>query len=72
MLRVRVTRPPAGGEANRAVIRVVARALDVPPSAVLLVAGERSRHKRLVVTGLDQETLTKRLARLSDPGGAPD
>ena len=51
VLRVRVTRPPADGEANRAVLRVVAAALRLAPSRLALVSGERSRRKRLRVTG---------------------
>lgn len=60
-LRVRVTRPPADGEANRAVLRLVARALDVPPGRLELVAGARSRRKRIRVIGLDDGELSLRL-----------
>ena len=45
VLRVRVTAPPVEGQANRAVVAVVARALGVRPSAVTLVTGERGRDK---------------------------
>jgi uncharacterized protein YggU (UPF0235/DUF167 family) len=38
---------PREGEANAAVVRVVARFLGVPKSSVRLVAGFRSRHKLL-------------------------
>ena len=60
-LRVRVTRPPADGEANQALIRLVARALDVAPSTLELVAGLRSRRKRIRVSGLDEGELRRRL-----------
>jgi uncharacterized protein YggU (UPF0235/DUF167 family) len=60
-LRVGVTRPPAEGEANRAIIRLVARALDVPPSTLELVAGARSRRKRIRVSGLAEGELRRRL-----------
>lgn len=65
VLRVRVTRPPADGEANAAVIRIVARALGVPPSSVTLVAGRRGRRKRVEVAGVDAGTLAERLAGLA-------
>ncbi len=65
-LRVRVTRPPADGEANRAVLRLVAKAIGVPPTRLVLVAGERSRRKRLRVDGLDDDELERRL-RLIGP-----
>jgi uncharacterized protein YggU (UPF0235/DUF167 family) len=64
VLRVRVTRPPADGEANRSVLRLVARALGVPPRSLRLVAGERARRKRVSVDGLDAAELGRRLAAL--------
>jgi uncharacterized protein YggU (UPF0235/DUF167 family) len=63
-LRVRVTRPPAGGEANRAVLRLVARALEIPPTFLELAAGSRSRRKRIRIIGLDDYELRRRLAAL--------
>jgi uncharacterized protein len=64
VLHVRVTRPPADGEANRAVLRLVAGALDLPPSRVVLVAGARARRKRVRVEGIDDAELARRLAGL--------
>ena len=64
LLRVRVTRPPADGEANRAVLRLVAGALHVPVSRVRLIAGDRGRRKRLIVDGIDAPELDRRLAAL--------
>jgi uncharacterized protein len=64
VLRVRVTRPPADGEANRAVLRLVARALEIAPSQVTLVAGSRARRKRVRIEGIDDAELQRRLGRL--------
>jgi uncharacterized protein len=61
-----VTRPPADGEANRAVRRLIAGALGVAPNQLLLVAGERSRHKRFRLEGIGPDELARRLASLVD------
>jgi uncharacterized protein len=63
VVRVSVTRPAVDGEANRALIRVLAAALDLPPSDLAIVAGSRSRHKRIRVAGLDLADVAERLAR---------
>jgi hypothetical protein len=64
VLRVRVTRPPADGEANRAVLRLVARAIGLPVSRLSVVAGERARRKRITIEGIDADELGRRLAAL--------
>jgi hypothetical protein len=66
LLAVRVSRPPTDGEANRAVIRLLASTLEVPPSAIVLVAGARSRRKRYAVHGLSAAEMEDRLASLGD------
>jgi len=66
VLRVRVTRPAVGGDANRAVVKLVGRALGVPPSAVSLASGLRSRRKRVSIGGLTPDELARRLSRLAD------
>ena len=66
VLQVRVTRPPADGAANQAVQRLLAIALGVPPSAISLVSGANSRHKRFAVGQLTEAQLGQRLARLGD------
>ncbi len=63
-LRVRVTRPPADGEANRAVVQLVARALGVAPSRVTVATGSRGRRKRLRIEGLAVVELDRRLASI--------
>ena len=49
VLLVRVTAPPVEGKANAAVVAVLAKALDVPRSAVRLERGAAARTKRVSV-----------------------
>jgi uncharacterized protein (TIGR00251 family) len=60
-LLVRLQSPPVEGAANEELIDVLARALQVPKRAVTIVAGDRSRQKRVRVTGIDAATAAVRL-----------
>lgn len=51
-LRVRLTAPPVDDRANEALCRLLAERLNIPRSAVRIVAGERSRKKRVEVRGV--------------------
>lgn len=51
-LRVRVAAPAADGAANRAAIRLLADALRLAPSAVVIVAGATARLKGVEVSGI--------------------
>jgi uncharacterized protein YggU (UPF0235/DUF167 family) len=66
-LKVRVTAAPVDGRATEAARVALADALGVPPSAVVLVAGERSRLKRFRVDGLDPAAANDRLAPHLNP-----
>ena len=50
-LRVRLTAPAVEDRANDALRRLLAESLNVPVSAVRIVAGGRSRTKRVSVAG---------------------
>ncbi len=50
-LRIKVTAPPVEGEANEAVIALLASAIGVPKSAVQIVAGTGGRRKVIRVIG---------------------
>lgn len=62
-LGVRVTAPPVAGQANAAVMAMVAAALGVRASAVTVVRGERGRDKLLRVVGVSPAEVRARLAR---------
>jgi uncharacterized protein YggU (UPF0235/DUF167 family) len=63
VLKARVRAAPTEGEANAALISLLAKRLDVPRRAVTLAAGETSRIKRIAIEG-DGAALAARLERL--------
>lgn len=62
-LKVRLTSPPVEGAANRLCCEYFAKLLGVAKGAVELLAGEASRHKRLLVRGVTQTEVLQRLDR---------
>ncbi len=66
-LKVRVTAPPVDGRATDAARVAVADALGIPADDVVVVSGERSRLKRLQVSGLEVDEVEQRLARWIGP-----
>lgn len=63
LLLARVTSAPIEGAANAALIKLVAKALGLPKSAVTVVAGATSRIKMLEIAG-DPEVLEPALEAL--------
>jgi hypothetical protein len=61
-IKLAVTAPPVDGEANAAVIELVARALGVARAAVALVAGASSRRKTVAVRGVDAAEVSAAVA----------
>jgi len=51
-LKVRLTAPPVDDRANEALRRLLAERLKAPVSAVRIVAGEKSRTKRVSIAGV--------------------
>jgi uncharacterized protein (TIGR00251 family) len=54
-LKVRLTAPPIEDRANEALRRLLAARLKVPVSSVRIVAGEKSRNKRVSIAGVSRE-----------------
>ena len=50
-LRVRLAAPPVEGAANLALVRLLARALDVSPGSVEITSGKSSRTKTVSILG---------------------
>jgi uncharacterized protein (TIGR00251 family) len=62
-LAIRVAAPPVDGRANSQCVELVADLLGVRKSQVELVSGERSRLKRLRVTGIEPVQAREAIAR---------
>jgi uncharacterized protein YggU (UPF0235/DUF167 family) len=63
-LLVRVTRPPEAGEANAAVLGLLAASLRHPRSKIRILRGDASRDKLLLFEALSVAALKERLAGL--------
>jgi uncharacterized protein (TIGR00251 family) len=50
---IRLAAPPVDGAANDALLRYLAEGLGVPRRSVRLLAGEKSRDKKVAIAGLD-------------------
>src|SRR5437588_3478152 len=64
VVKIRVRAIAEGGEANRAVTELLAKALEVPKASVRIVSGATSRLKQITVDG-DGATLGQALRKLT-------
>ncbi|WDI30467.1 DUF167 family protein [Hyphococcus flavus] len=62
-LSIRVMSPPDKGKANKAIIALLANAVDEPKSALTIASGETSRLKTVEMLA-DPATLAERLAKI--------
>ena len=60
-LKVRLTAPPVEDRANEALCELLAERLNVPQSAVRILAGEKSRTKRISIRGISKAQILKNL-----------
>jgi uncharacterized protein (TIGR00251 family) len=65
-LKLAVASPPEKGAANRAVVKLLASALNVPESSVLIVRGQSNPRKQICIRGVSVEDLSARLSQLTD------
>ena len=61
ILRIKVRERPQQGRATDAVARLIAKALGVPKSSIMLVRGTTSREKAYAIDGLTDEEIKRRL-----------
>jgi hypothetical protein len=51
--KIAVAKPPSGGQANAAVVELLAEVLGVPRNAITIVAGQSNPRKTLEIAGVD-------------------
>jgi uncharacterized protein (TIGR00251 family) len=62
-LEVRVSEAPGDGAANAAVVKILAKALAIARSQVIIVAGATSRHKRVELPLGEEEVRLRLMGR---------
>ena len=60
-LKIKLRAPALEGKANAALIDFLAPILGVKPRDLSLLSGEKSRNKRLAISGLSAEALRRRI-----------
>ncbi|HEV7299926.1 MAG TPA: DUF167 domain-containing protein [Tepidisphaeraceae bacterium] len=62
-LKVAVAKPPSGGQANAAVLALLAETLDMPARSLEIVSGKASARKHVLVRGLSATAARQRLLK---------
>jgi uncharacterized protein len=60
-LKIKITAPPVDSAANRALLDFLSEVLNCPKSAAVLIRGETSRHKTILLRGLSPDEVEKLL-----------
>ena len=64
-LKVSITAPPERGRANAAIVRLLARTLEIRRNDIEILFGETNRDKQLLLAGISPEEVRKALSSLS-------
>ena len=67
-LKIRVKAPPEKGKANAEVIKLLAKAMDLPNDQIDISSGHASQRKTVVFAGIDQTLLAKKINQIIDSG----
>lgn len=60
-LKIKITAPPVEGEANQAVIKLLAQCLGVPRTNISIAKGETSKNKLVDIIGIDARWLENKI-----------
>lgn len=57
-LKIKLTSPPVEGAANKACCEYLAKLFGIAKGAVELISGDKSRQKRVLLNGLDVQSVS--------------
>jgi len=63
-LKLRVSAPPVEGAANRACRDYLAKQFGIPKGYVEILSGEKSREKRILLKGIDRDTVLSHISKI--------
>ena len=61
-LKIKLQAPPVEGKANKALIEFLSDKLDTPRNSISILSGDTGRNKRIIISGIKTETITRILA----------
>lgn len=66
-LKIKLQAVPEDGKANKELLRFLSKTLKIAKSDIALDSGEKSRHKRLIISGISREEFFSKLDIEDDP-----
>ena len=60
-VKIRLTAPPVGGKANKALIKYFSGIFEIPRYRIEILTGFKSRNKLLVIRGMDSVEIYNKL-----------
>jgi len=63
-LKIKITAPPVEGQANKACLKLLSKALGVPQGAMTIKAGQKTRRKTVLITGAAIQEIERRISAL--------
>jgi len=65
-LKIRVKAPPVDSAANKALVKFLSKTIRIPKSCISIIKGSTSRHKQILLSGLDVKDLDPLFLTFSD------
>lgn len=56
-LKIKITAPPVEGKANKECVRFISGLLKIKKTAVSIIAGEKSKNKTILVSGMTAQDI---------------
>ena len=66
IIKIKITEAPVEGKGNESVCRILAKSLKIPKYLISIRSGHKSKKKRILIEGLSEYEVKKRLSKLAD------